>query len=158
MKTPNAGRLQPAGKPFQRTSKVQSHGTNSPIVFDSSAILAVLLSEPGADKVLPVLAGGYLSTVNLIEVHSRMIALGAEPAPAWERVLDFECQIIPLSEAQARVAAELSTSTRPFGLSLGDRVCLALAFELQATVFTADRIWERVAQNLSPVIEIEIIR
>ena len=141
-----------------KTASLPSHGDKSPVVFDSSAILAVLLSEPGAENVLPVLEGGYLSTVNLIEVHSRMISLGAETGPAWERVLDFQCQIVPLSEAQARVAAELFTETRPFGLSLGDRVCLALAIELQARVLTADRIWERVAKSLFPQIQIEVIR
>jgi len=130
----------------------------APAVFDSSAILAVLLSEPGGDRVLSLLEGGCLSTVNLIEVHARMITLGADPALAWNRVLDFHCQICPLTEAQARVAAELLTATRPYGLSLGDRVCLALAMERQAKVYTTDRIWTQVAKNLSIGIEIEVIR
>ena len=143
---------------MRRATSLPGLITPSPVVFDSSAILTVLLSEPGEDKVLPVLAGGYLSTVNLIEVHSRMISLGADTLHAWKRVLDFECQIVPLSGSQAQVAAELFAPTRPFGLSLADRVCLALAIELQARVFTADRIWEKVAKTLSPDIKIELIR
>lgn len=123
-------------------------------VFDSSAILAVLLSEPGSDRILPVLEGGYLSAVNLIEVHTRMIALGADPTRAWNRVLDFQCQICPLTEAQSRVAAELFPATRPYGLSLGDRVCLALAIERQAKVYTTDRVWKSIPLSL----EIEVIR
>ena len=129
-----------------------------PAVFDSSAILAVLLSEPGGDRVLSLLAGGYLSTVNLIEVHGRMITLGADPTLAWNRVLNFQCQICQLTETQARVAAELLTATRPYGLSLGDRVCLALAMERRAKVYTTDRIWTQVSKNLSIGIEIEVIR
>ena len=124
------------------------------VVFDSSAILAVLLSEPGSDRVLPVLEGGCLSTVNLIEVHTRMISLGADPTRAWNRVLDFQCQICPLTETQARVAAELFTATRPYGLSLGDRVCLALAIERKAKVYTTDRIWKSIPLS----IEVEVIR
>ncbi len=123
-------------------------------VFDSSAILAVLFSEPGSDRVLPVLEGGCLSTVNLIEVHTRMIALGADPARAWKRVRDFRCQICPVTEAQARVAAELFPATHPFGLSLGDRVCLALAMERKAKVYTADRVWKSIPLPVA----IEVIR
>ena len=130
----------------------------APAVFDSSAILAVLLSEPGGNRVLPLLAGGLLSTVNLIEVHARMITLGADPTLAWKRVLDFQCQICPLTEAQAGVADELLTATRPYGLSLGDRVCLALAMERKATVYTADQIWKQVSEDLPIGIEIEVIR
>jgi len=127
---------------------------SSPAVFDSSAILAVLLSEPGCDRVLSRLEGGYLSTVNLIEVHARMIALGADPTLAWNRVLNFGCKICPLTENQARTAAELLTVTRPYGLSLGDRVCLALAIEHGAKVCTADRAWKSIPLP----IEIEVIR
>lgn len=123
-------------------------------VFDSSAILAVLLSEPGSDRVVPVLEGGCLSTVNLIEVHTRMIMLGADPTRAWNRVLDFQCQICQLTETQARVAAELFTATRPYGLSLGDRACLALAIERKAKVYTTDRIWKSIPLS----IEVEVIR
>jgi len=126
----------------------------APSVFDSSAILAVLLSEPGSERVLPRLAGGYLSTVNLIEVHARMITLGADPSLAWNRVLNFQCEICPLTESQARVAAELLTVTRPYGLSLADRVCLALAIERGAKVYTADR----ARKSIPLPIEIEVFR
>jgi ribonuclease VapC len=161
MRAPDIAHSKPSPNPIPNLgpdSGPHSHPAKHPVVFDSSAILAVLLSEPGADNVLPVLEGGYLSTVSLIEVHARMISLGAEAGLAWERVLDFQCQIVPLSEAQARVAAELFAPTRPFGLSLGDRVCLALAMELQARVLTADRIWERVAKSLFPGMQVEVIR
>jgi PIN domain nuclease of toxin-antitoxin system len=84
--------------------------------------------------------------------------LVAVPALAWNRVLNFQCQICPLTEAQARVAAELLTATRPYGLSLGDRVCLALAIERRAKVYTTDRIWTQVSKNLSIGVEIEVIR
>jgi PIN domain nuclease of toxin-antitoxin system len=52
------------------------------------------------------------------------------------------------------MAAELRSITRPFGLSLGDRACLALAIERKAAVYTTDRAWK----NLDLGIEIEVIR
>ena len=122
--------------------------------LDSSAILAVLFDEPGTDTVFPVLKGGLLSTVNLAESHSRLVSLGAYAPQSWNRILSLQCQVCPLTEDQARIAAELVSVTRPFGLSLGDRACLALAIEHNARVYTADRNWK----NLSLGIEIEVIR
>jgi PIN domain nuclease of toxin-antitoxin system len=117
-------------------------------------LLAVLLGERGWDQVTPILEGALLSTVNLVEVHTRMVSFGASGSHAWSRVLSFQCEICPLTESQARIAAELFTQTRPFGLSLGDRACLALAIERKATVYTTDRVWK----NLNLGIAIEVIR
>jgi ribonuclease VapC len=129
-------------------------GSSRTIVVDSSAVLAVLLGERGSDRVVQVLEGGLLSTVNLVEVHTRMISLGAATAHAWSRIRNFNCVICPLTEEQARIAAELVTETRPYGLSLGDRACLALAIERNATVYTTDRTW----RNLKLGIQVEVIR
>jgi PIN domain nuclease of toxin-antitoxin system len=49
---------------------------------------------------------------------------------------------------------ELLAATRPYGLPLGDRVCLALAIECKAKVYTTDRIWK----SIPLAIEIEVIR
>jgi ribonuclease VapC len=117
-------------------------------------VLAVLLGERGSDRVVTVLEGGLLSTVNLVEVHTRMISLGAAAAQVWSRIRNFNCEICPLTEEHARIAAELVTETRPYGLSLGDRACLALAIERNATVYTTDRTWK----NLHLGIQVEVIR
>ena len=123
-------------------------------VFDSSAILSVLLGERGADVVVPVLQGGLLSSVNLLEIHTRMLNLAAAPAHSWNRIMNLQCEICPLTETQARIAAELVASTRAFGLSLGDRACLALAIERGAKVYTTDRVWKSIPLG----IEIAVIR
>lgn len=125
-----------------------------PVVLDSSAILAVLLGEPGADRVIQVLDAGLLGTVNLIETHTVMVSRGASASHAWNRILGFQCEICPLTENQARIAAELVALTRPFGVSLGDRACMALAIERNAKIYTADRIWKSIPVG----IEIELIR
>jgi ribonuclease VapC len=131
-----------------------SQVANRIVVLDSSAVLSVLLGERGSDVVVPILEGGLVSTVNLAEVHTRMIQLGAAARHAWSCILNFQCEICPHTQSQARIAAELTTKARPYGLSLGDRACLALALDRKATVYTADREWK----NLNLGLEIEVIR
>jgi PIN domain nuclease of toxin-antitoxin system len=57
--------------------------------------------------------------------------------PFLKYAVDFDSQ-------QALFAGELARITRPFGLSLGDRVCLALAASRNATAWTADAEWKKL--------------
>jgi PIN domain nuclease of toxin-antitoxin system len=123
-------------------------------VLDSSAILAVVFNERGGDRVLPLLDGGLLSAVNLAEVHTRLLLHGAGADFAWRRVKEFGCEICFFDDQQARVAAELVAQTRPYGLSLGDRACLALAIKRKSAVYTTDAAWK----NLQLGIKVEVIR
>lgn len=124
------------------------------VVFDSSAVLAVILNEAGSQVVARRLEGGMLSTVNLAEVHALLLRRGVARDHAWKLILNAECEICVFTDEQARTAAELIQATKPLGLSLGDRVCLALAMERKARVYTTDRAWK----NLTLGIEIEVIR
>ncbi len=124
------------------------------VVLDSSAILALLRVEPGGQGVASVLDVALLSTVNMTEVHTRLLRLGEAPVTAWKQISRLECEICPFTQEQARIAAELIQVTQPYGLSLGDRACLALAIDRQGKVYTTDRAWK----NLSLGIEIEVIR
>ena len=126
----------------------------SPAVLDSSAVLAVFFAEFGAEAVSALLPGALLCTVNLAEVHERMLDRGAQFDESWSWIGGLGCEVFPFTERQARTAAELRSITRPFGLSLGDRACLALAIDRKAKVYTTDRAWK----NLSLGIEIEVIR
>ena len=123
-------------------------------VFDTSAILAVIFDESGGDIVLPLLRDGLVSSVNMAEAHTILLLRGSGPGFAWSRLLAFGFEICPFSEKQARTAAELVGITRRYGLSLGDRACLALALERKATVYTTDTAWK----NLSLGVDIEVIR
>jgi ribonuclease VapC len=123
-------------------------------VLDSSAVLAVFFNERGGETVIPLLQGALLSTVNLAEVHTRMLDYGVHSEVAWTRIQSVQCEICAFTDEQARVAAELRVVTRPYGLSLGDRACLALAIQRKAAVYTTDSVWE----NLSVGIEIVVIR
>jgi len=95
-----------------------------------------------------------LSTVNLAEVHERMLDRGGQAEETWSWIEGLGCEVCPLNEQQARTTAELRSITRPYGLSLGDRACLALAIDRKATVYTTDRVWK----NLALDIEVQVIR
>ncbi len=47
-----------------------------------------------------------------------------------------------------RIAGDLVVQTRPLGLSLGDRACLALGLALKAPVYTADKLWKKVGARI----------
>lgn len=124
------------------------------MVLDSSAVLAVLFNEPGSGVVVSVLDGGLLSTVNLAETHSRLVQRGIVPGFAWDRLMAMGFEIRAFTQEQARIAAELIDATKRYGLSLGDRACLALAIECKTPVYTTDRAWK----GLDLGIKVQVIR
>lgn len=115
----------------------------SSIVLDASALLAVLNDESGADKLTPeLLNSATSSTVNLAEVHGKLVGRGIDPRDAWEATLSPIREAAVFTAEQARIAGNLIVQTRQLGLSLGDRACLALGLALKAPVYTADRSWK----------------
>ena len=127
----------------------------SRIVLDASAVLAVLNNEPGADKLTPeLLSNAACSTVNLAEVHGKLVSEGGDPREAWEDALAPVREAISFTAEHAKIAGSLVGHTRPYGLSLGDRACLALGLLLKAPVYTADKTWK----NLKLGLKIHIIR
>jgi ribonuclease VapC len=115
----------------------------SRIVLDASAVLAILNNEAGAEKLTPRLLGeATASTVNLAEVQARLVSRGLNPDDAWEAAISPIRESEPFTDEQARIAGGLVAKTRPLGLSLGDRACLALGIALRAPVYTADQSWK----------------
>lgn len=113
-------------------------------VLDSSAVLALLLLEPGHERVLAILPGALISSVNVAEVLTKLCERGV---PLSEALIAFHragAEVIDFDESQAILAAELREQTRALGLSLGDRACLALAKLKGLEVFTADQAWAKL--------------
>lgn len=54
------------------------------------------------------------------------------------------------------MAGALREVTRPLGLSLGDRACLALGIDEGAPILTTDRAWARVP--IETTAEVVIVR
>ena len=117
----------------------------SRIVLDASALLTVLNREPGAEKLTPALLSAAISsTVNLAEVHSKLVSRGINGDEAWEATMSPIRESAVFTDEHAKIAGGLIAQTRALGLSLGDRACLALAIALKAPVYTADREWKKL--------------
>lgn len=123
-------------------------------VLDASAVLAMMFAEPGSQVVAPVVQGALLSSVNLAEVHAHLVSRGAEADFAWGRLLSLGCEICLFDEEQARLAGDLVTLSRQYGLSLGDRACMALAIQRKGRIYTTDQAWK----SLDLGVEVEVIR
>ena len=61
-----------------------------------------------------------------------------------ERVRARVVTKVTVSEDHALAAAQLRIATKRWGLSLGDRLCLALGLESNLPVLTADRRWKEL--------------
>lgn len=124
------------------------------MVFDSSVVLAWLFREPGSDSILALIPNAVLSSVNAAEAQSRLVRRGTEPKAAWESIVASVCDVIPFDATLAETAGSLILKTQPYGLSLGDRACLALAIARNAPVYTADRAWAQLQVG----VEIRLVR
>lgn len=125
------------------------------VVVDSSVLLAVIHQEQGSEKVTPeLLTQAMISTVNLAEVQGKLLSQGWRLEEAWADATGSVGEIVPFTVEQAKAAGSLIPETRAFGLSLGDRACLALGLALKAPVYTADRSWK----NLKLGVRIQVIR
>ena len=124
------------------------------VVFDSSALLAITFGEEGAPVALGAAGDAIMSAVNVTEVITRLIERGASREQARERLEGYGLAIRPFDESLAVEAGFLRTATRQYGLSLGDRACLALAMRERVPVVTADRSWA----NLDLGIDVQVIR
>ena len=124
-------------------------------VLDASAMLAYIQEERGAENLTKeILDHAVASTVNLAEVQSKLVKKGRNPDEAWEEILSLVNAEEPFTIDHARIAGDLITTTEKYGLSLGDRACLALAIALSAPVYTTEQLWN----NLKVGVPIRVIR
>jgi len=113
-------------------------------VLDASALLAFLFRERGHLAVEDVITDCCIGSVNLSEVLARFSHDGHDPHEAYRRIEASPVEIVPFIGEHAVLAAALVPQTRPLGLSLGDRACLALSISRNCPVLTADRVWSEL--------------
>ena len=123
-------------------------------VLDASALLALIQNEPGANVVEDVISSGWISTVNLSEVITKLTDDGIAEDDIREVIEGLQVNSVPFSLDQAYVAGLMRADTKMLGLSFGDRACLSLAKQLDTAAVTTDRIWTQ----LSSGVEIQLIR
>lgn len=124
------------------------------IVLDASAVLAQLYDEVGADRVQAAYETAAISAANWAEVIGKVVDRGLAPALVADMLTAAGITVLPVIASDAQLAGELRQYAWARSLSLGDRLCLALAMRLQATVLTADRAWADVELGIN----IELVR
>jgi len=123
-------------------------------VIDASAVIALILGEPGAASIEAVIADCAITTVNLAEVAGYFARNGAAE-PAIRDMLDaLRLDEAPFDSELAYSTGLLVPLTRSAGLSLGDRACLALGRRLGVKAITTDRSWLRVADAVGVTVEL----
>ncbi len=117
-------------------------------VLDASAVLAAFYHEPGGEQVGHALPQSILSAVNACEVVTGLIGRGTPPDTASQMVRNLTCQPIAVDTELGLRAGQLIVLTRSKGLSLGDRICLALAEREGVPALTADRAWAELGLDI----------
>jgi ribonuclease VapC len=110
------------------------------VVLDASAILAFVQDEAGADQVEGALReSARCGAANWSEVAQKVLAAARD----WELVrallASYGLRVEPVEAVDAEWAARRWTHGE--GLSLADRLCLALAERVDEPVLTADATW-----------------
>ena len=109
-------------------------------VFDSSALLAFLQGEEGAvhaEEALEV--GGACGAANWSEVAQKVRAHGRNWDLARSLLTSYGLRVEPVTAVDAEWAARRWVAGE--GLSLADRLCMALGDRLDADIWTADQAW-----------------
>ncbi|HLI31212.1 MAG TPA: type II toxin-antitoxin system VapC family toxin [Solirubrobacteraceae bacterium] len=129
-------------------------------VLDASALLAYIRQEPGYERVRDAIAeGAAISVVNVAEALSVEAAEGIDPAQLTAElrrvgVLGGALAVHGMTEDDAVEAARLRPLTKAAGLSLGDRICVALTRRLDGVALSADRPWQKAKLDVA----VELIR
>ena len=126
----------------------------SKVVLDASALLALVNQEPGQDVVAELLPSSLVSAVNASELVAKLTDQGMPEGEVQEVLAALDLTVIPFDEGQGLIAGYLRPVTKHFGLSLGDRACLALGLQTQCPVVTADKAWAKLDLD----VEIRVIR
>jgi ribonuclease VapC len=124
------------------------------IVLDASVILAHINGEAGSERAAAFFGDALICAVNLSEVVAKLMERGGSLGLVRAALSRYGLQVAAFDEELAERTGALRPLTKAFGLSLGDRACLALAGRSALPVLTADRMWKDL--NLS--IEVQLLR
>jgi PIN domain nuclease of toxin-antitoxin system len=123
-------------------------------VLDTSALLAYVKGEPGADLVASLIGDAVISAVNFAEAVTKLVEKGATLDVARMALGVASIEVVDFDRALAERAGALVAKTKVAGLSLGDRSCLALAARERVPAVTGDRAWARLSLD----VDVRLIR
>ena len=109
-------------------------------VFDAAALLTFLQGERGAAEVEEALGdGGACGAANWSEVAQKIRAHGRNWDLSRSLLASYGVQVEAVTAGDAEWAAGRWSPGE--GLSLADRLCMALGDRLGADIWTADQAW-----------------
>ncbi len=116
---------------------------NQQVVLDASAVLAYLQGEPGSAAVEQALQtqNCVVTAANQAEIIVKALDRGVGTDAIQAILAELPYAVVDVQAADGVLAGLMRPATRAWGLSLGDRLCLAVAQRLKARVLTADRTW-----------------
>jgi ribonuclease VapC len=126
-------------------------------VIDTSAIMAYLNAEKGADTSEGWLdQGAAISALCIQETMANLVRKDVDRESALEMIEALGLATHPLDFALAVEGGVLIAVTQSKGLSDGDRACLSLARKLGLPAVTADRVWAEIADEVG--VEVVLVR
>jgi ribonuclease VapC len=122
-------------------------------VVDSSALIALVQNEAGADRVAMEIGEAVVSPVIFAECLSKLAGRGYDADAIRSRFLTAGLSVESVGPSDVQAVILLHPLSRK-NVSLADRFCLALALARGLPVLTADRPWATLGLPL----KIELIR
>ena len=123
--------------------------TKNKVLLDTSAIIALLKQEPGHEMVSEIIANSAISAVNFSEFIAILTRASISEKDIDEIIKDLIPEIIPFCENISKKAGKLSKLTQSYGLSFGDRACLATGDHYHMEIYTADKVWVELKHKIS---------
>ena len=114
------------------------------VVFDASAVIALLRGEAGSERIAPHVGDALISAVNLQEVVKALLVRGVPLAVSRQMLEALHLEVRPHGVEDAYGAAALHEATKIYGSGLGDRSCMALAIAEGLPAITTDQAWARL--------------
>jgi len=111
-------------------------------VIDASVVLAWLQEEPGSDDAEALLMEGIIGAANWSEVLQKATQHGVPAELAGRLLASFGLRVSDVTRQDGEGAAALWR--KGTGISLADRLCLALGMRLGLPVATVDGRWADV--------------
>lgn len=106
-------------------------------------MLAWLQQKPGSKRVKMLLEDGIVTAANWAEILQKARQHGADSHEVGLLLRSLGLEVFEVRREDGETAAAIWERGVP--LSLGDRLCLAVALRLQLPVATTDRSWEKAS-------------
>lgn len=111
------------------------------VIFDTSALLALIHETEGSEILKPLLYSSVISVISLDESLQHLQKSGIPSKESLTLIQNIITDIAPFDSEQALFATELSSHPT---LSFSDRACLALGMKLQLPIYTANQKWTQL--------------